>query len=207
MEKVVFILALTLASLTMMAQGNYEQGMQTAFQLWEEGKNQEASALFERIAAAEKENWLPNYYLALVNTTTAFQTKDSKQVSALLSSAQAALDVELDKDAYNVELMVLQAMIHTAWIAHDPMTNGQRLSGTVMQMYGQAEAIAPNNPRVVLSKAEFEMGSAQFFGTDTAPICIQIEKAVQLFDTFKPETPFHPNWGKERAIQLLASCK
>jgi hypothetical protein len=26
-------------------------------------------------------------------------------------------------------------MIHTAWIAFDPMTNGQKLSGTVMQLY------------------------------------------------------------------------
>jgi len=207
MEKVLLILALTIASLTMMAQGNYEQGMQKAFQLWEEGNITEASGLFERIAAAEEGNWLPNYYIALVNTTAAFQTKDSKQVSALLSKAQATLDRELDKDPYNVELMVMQAMIHTAWIAHDPMTNGQRLSGTVMKIYGQAEGIAPENPRVVLNKAEFEMGSAQFFGTDTAPICIQIENAVQLFDTFKPETPFHPNWGKERAIELSNSCK
>ncbi len=98
-------------------------------------------------------------------------------------------------------------MIHTAWIAHDPMTNGQRLSGTVMQIYGQAESIAPENPRVVLNKAEFEMGSARFFGTDTTPICLQIEKAVQLFDTFKPETPFHPNWGKDRAMQQVNECK
>ncbi len=206
MEKVLLILALTIGSLTMMAQGNYEQGMQKAFQHWEEGNITEASALFERIAAAEEDNWLPNYYVALVNTTSAFQTKDSKQVSALLTKAQAALDTELDKDAYNVELMVMQAMIHTAWIANDPMTNGQRLSGKVMQIYGQAAGIAPENPRVVLSKAEFEMGSARFFGTDTAPICLQIEKAVQLFDTFKPETPFHPNWGKDRAQSLLKSC-
>ncbi|PKP26338.1 MAG: hypothetical protein CVU03_03665 [Bacteroidetes bacterium HGW-Bacteroidetes-2] len=207
MEKVLLILALTISSIAMMAQSNYEQGMQKAFQHWEEGNITEATALFERIASAEKDNWLPNYYVALVNTTTAFQTKDNKQVSALLAKAQAALDYELDKDPYNVELMVMQAMIHTAWIAHDPMTNGQRLSGTVMQIYGQAESIAPENPRVVLNKAEFEMGSARFFGTDTTPICLQIEKAVQLFDTFKPETPFHPNWGKDRAMQQVNECK
>ncbi len=207
MEKVVLILALTISSIAMMAQGSYEQGMQKAFQHWEEGNVSEATGLFERIAAAEKDNWLPNYYVALVNTTTAFQTKDNKQVSALLNKAQVALDTELDKDPYNVELMVMQAMIHTAWIAHDPMTNGQKLSGTVMQIYGQAESIAPENPRVVFSKAEFEMGSARFFGSDTTPICRQIEKAVQLFDTFKPETLFHPSWGKDRALQQANACK
>ncbi|WP_321540779.1 hypothetical protein [Flavobacterium piscinae] len=48
-------------------------------------KNTEASAMFERIASAEKESWLPNYYVALVNTTTAFATKDKEQMNALLS--------------------------------------------------------------------------------------------------------------------------
>jgi hypothetical protein len=43
-------------------------------------------------------------------------------------------------------------MIHTAWIAFDPMTNGQKLSGTVMQLYGKAQAMS-ENPRVV-SRAE-----------------------------------------------------
>ena len=36
------------------AQTKFEQGMGKAFQLWDEGKNTEASAMFERIAAAEK---------------------------------------------------------------------------------------------------------------------------------------------------------
>jgi hypothetical protein len=30
-------------------------------------------------------------------------------------------------------------------VAFDPMTNGQKLSGTVMQLYGKAQAIAPEN--------------------------------------------------------------
>jgi hypothetical protein len=34
--------------------------------------------LFERIAAAEPSKWLPNYYVALVNTT-AFWNKDKEK--------------------------------------------------------------------------------------------------------------------------------
>lgn len=206
MEKVLLILALTISFLGM-SQSNYEQGMQQAFQLWGENNSAEASALFERIAVVEKDNWLPNYYVALVNTTAAFQTKAPAVSMALLHKAQEKLVVISDGQENNVELLVLQAMIHTAHIARDPMTNGQKLSGIVMQLYGQAQAIAPNNPRVILNKAQFEMGTAQFFGTDTASICAEIEKSLELFDTFKPETPFHPNWGKEQAEQALKSCK
>ncbi len=206
MEKVLLILALTISFLGV-SQTNYEQGMQQAFQLWGEGKTTEASALFERIAGVEETNWLPNYYVALVNTTQAFQTKEPGASMALLHKAQEKLDAIMDAQENNVELLVLQAMIHTAHIARDPMTNGQKLSGPVMQLYGKAEALAPQNPRVVLNKAQFEMGSAQFFGTDTAPICAKIEESLQLFDTFKPETPFHPSWGKDQAQQALKGCK
>ena len=189
------------------AQSQFEQGMGKAFQLWGEGKNTEASAMFERIAAAEPSSWLPNYYVALVNTTTAFGTKDKEQISLLLDKAQNALDVELIKTPNNAELLVMQAMIHTAWIVYDPMTNGQKLSGTVMELYGKAEAIAPENPRAVFGKAEFEIGGAKFWGTDTKPMCVQIEKAIGLFATFKPETPFSPKWGLDRAQEALKNCK
>lgn len=206
MTKIIVTFVLFLTSL-IHAQGKYEQNMSNAFALWGEGKNIEASAQFERVASVENENWLPNYYVALVNTTTAFGTKDKNQMDALLLKAQTVLDIELKKQPNNVELLVLQAMILTAWIAFDPMSNGMKLSGTVMEIYGKAEAIAPNNPRVVLSKAEFEMGSAKFFGTDTKPICAQIAKSIELFATFKPESAFHPNWGLERAKEALVACK
>jgi hypothetical protein len=206
MTKIIVAIVLFISSLVS-AQGQFEQGMGKAFQLWGEGKNTEASAMFERIAAAEKTSWLPNYYVALVNTTTAFGTKDKAQINLLLTKAQNSLDIELLKDQNNPELLVMQAMIHTAWIVYDPMTNGQKLSGKVMELYAKAQAIAPENPRVVFGKAEFEIGGAKFWGKDTKPMCAQIEKAIGLFATFKPETPFSPKWGLDRAEVALKNCK
>jgi len=189
------------------AQSQYEAGMQKAFMLWGEGKNTEASALFERIASAEKDNWLPNYYVALVNTTTAFTIKDKTQITALLAKAQESLDKELDKNSSNSELLVLQALINTAWIVADPMTNGMKLSAKTVEIYNKAIAIDPNNPRAVFGKAEFEIGGAKYFGSDTKPMCAQIDKAIELFSTFKPETPFHPKWGLDRALEAQKECK
>jgi hypothetical protein len=98
----------------------------------------------------------PNYYVALVNTTTAFKTKDKDQMNLLLSKHKS-IGHRNGKNPNNAELLVVQAMIHTAWIAFDPMTNGQKLSGTVMQLW-QSTGNAPENPRVVYNKAEFEIG-------------------------------------------------
>jgi hypothetical protein len=38
-------------------------------------------------------------------------------MNLLLSKAPKALDVEMDKNPNNAELLVIQAMIHTVWIA------------------------------------------------------------------------------------------
>jgi hypothetical protein len=188
------------------AQSQFETGMQKAFTLWSENKSAEASALFERIAAAEKTNWLPLYYVALINTTEAFKTKDKQTLSALLAKAQSAQDSATALSSNNAELLVMQAMINTAWIVADPMTNGMTLWTPTNELYAKALIIAPNNPRVVFSKAEFEIGSAKFFGKDTKPMCAAIERSIGLFATFKPETPLSPKWGKERAEAALLEC-
>lgn len=206
MVRVISALVLLVCT-TLSAQSKFETGMQKAFALWGENKSTEAAAMFERIAAAEKTNWLPYYYVALVNTTDAFQTQDKDKIAALLAKAQEATDNALDLSPHNAELLVMQAMIHTAWIVADPMTNGMKLSGTVNEIYARAMKIAPDNPRVVFHKAEFEIGGARYFGKDIKPMCAEIERAVALFANFKPETQFHPNWGKERAEQALAECK
>lgn len=185
---------------------HYEQGMQKASGLWQEGKTKEAAAIFERIAAAEPETWLPNYNIALINVTLAFNPKFKEEVPTLLQKAQVALDKELSKDAENAELLVLQALIYTGYIVQDPMTNGMLYSEKVMQTYNKALQLEPNNPRVVAGKAEFEMGGAKYFGGDIKAMCAEIDRAINLFATFKPESSLHPNWGLERAIQIQKEC-
>jgi len=162
--------------------------------------------LFEKIASAEKNSWLPNYYVAFVNTTSSFGTKDKETVNALLTKAQNALDIEMVKAPNNAELLVMQAMIYTGWVAFDPMTYGMTLTAKVMEAYGKAQALEPNNPRAVFGKAEYEIGGARYFGSDTKPMCAEINKAIDLFGKFKPETPFSPKWGLDRALEAQKEC-
>lgn len=206
MTKLIIAIALFITTLVS-AQGQFEQGMGKAFGLWKEGKNQEASDLFERIASAEKNSWLPNYYVALINSTSAFQTKDKEKINTLLTKAQSNLDIEMAKNPNNPELLVMQAMIHTGWIAFDPMTYGMTLSGKVAELYAKAEAIAPENPRVVFCKAEFAIGGAKWTGANVKELCKDVERSIGLFATFKPETPFSPKWGLDRANEALKNCK
>jgi len=206
MTKIITIITLFICSL-LSAQTQFEQGMGKAFGLWKEGKNTEASALFERIAAAEKTSYLPNYYVALINTTAAFSEKDKTKLNLLLTKAQDALDIELIKDQNNAELYAMQALIYTAWVVADPMTNGMKYSAKIMEAYAKGKAIDPNNPRIVFGEADYQIGGAKWSGVDTKPLCAQVDKAVELFATFKPETPFSPKWGLERALEVQKNCK
>ncbi len=206
MTKLITIIAMFVASIVS-AQTQFDQGMQKALQTWKEGNSKEALVQFEKIASVEKTNWLPNYYIAFITTTQAFGEKDKTKMESLLNAAQKAQDVCNELAQENPEVLVLQAMIHTAWIVYDPMTNGQRLSGDVMYILNKAYKLAPENPRVVFQKASFEIGLAQYFGQDTKPMCAQIEKSIELFATFKPETALHPSWGLERAKAEFEKCK
>ena len=206
MTKLITIIAMFVASIVS-AQTQFDQGMKKALQTWKDGNSKEALVQFEKIASVEKTNWLPKYYIAFINTMQAYGEKDKTKIESLLNAAQKAQDVcnELAQD--NPEVLVLQAMIHTAWIVYDPMTYGQQLSGDVMYILNKAYKLAPENPRVVFQKASFEKGMAEYFGQDTKPMCAQIEKSIELFATFKPESAFHPSWGLDKAQEAVKACK
>ncbi len=206
MQKLAIILALLVTGI-LASQTDYEKGMQKAFELWGNNNPAEASNVFERIAKAETDNWLPSYYAAQINIVSSFGEKDIEKLKAQLGKAQDLINEATAISKNNPEILVLQALLHTAWVAYDGATYGMTLSGKVVALYAQAEQLAPQNPRVVLNKADWAMGGARFFGQDTTPFCKDVERSLELFANFKPESPFHPKWGKHRAEQIMQSCK
>ena len=205
--KIVVILVLSLVSRQATAQTNFEKGMSKAFELWEAGKWDDAENMFERISKAEEEEWLPNYYIAQMNSLKSWNEKDETVLKAQLKKAQEHLDIAMARSEDNAELLVMQAQVYTNWVAFDGATYGMKYAGKVAELYAKAVKLDPTNPRAAYCKADWGMGSAKYFGQDTEPFCKEIEASLELFDTFKPESDFHPNCGRERAEQVLAECK
>ena len=148
-----------------------------------------------------------HYYIAQMNSLKSWNVKDETVLKAQLDKAQEQLNLAMAISEGNPELMVLQAQILTNWVAFDGMTYGMKYSAKITELYNKAAAIAPENPRVVFCKADWAMGSARYFGQDTKPFCSDVEKSIELFANFKPESPMHPTWGKKRAKEVLAGCK
>lgn len=189
------------------AQSNFEKGMDKAFSLWQANKTDDAQNMFERIATAEKDNWLPHYYIAQINSIKSWNEKDETILKAQLDKAQEHLDMAMAFSKDNPELLVMQGQIYTNWVAFDGRTYGMKYATKISELYDKAYNLNPKNPRVVMCKADWAMGSAKYFGQDTQPFCKDLENALALFKTFEPKTDFHPNWGKNRAEESLKQCK
>ena len=99
---------------------------------------------------------MPNYYVALVNATESFKLQDYNEADAVLQKAQKAIATELDKSPENTELMVVQALIYTGYLAKDPMMNVAIYYPKVIELYDKPLTLTPDNPRVVSQKAMFE---------------------------------------------------
>ena len=205
MKTITLYIAIIFSTLSL-AQGNYEQGMNKAFEFWMNDQRDQAANLFERIANAEQDNWLPHYYVTQINILKSWNVKDEAVLKAQLDKAQEHLNSANALSPDNPELMILQAQIYTNWIAFDGMTYGMKYSTKITEIYKKAHSIDPGNPRVVLSKAEWDMGSARYFGQDPTPHCEKVKQAIALFDTYEVDGEFHPDWGREHAKNVMASC-
>ncbi|MEL6812666.1 MAG: hypothetical protein AAFP76_15155 [Bacteroidota bacterium] len=202
--KKLLLLALAILSFNAVAQSKYEKGMTKAFELWKGEKQWDAANMFERIAQAEMDDWLPPFYVAQINTLYSFSEKDEAKLTAQLKKAQDFLNDAKAISKDNAEILVLQAQIYTAWVVFDGQRYGMVYSQKIAQLYEEAYKLEPGNPRAAFGKVEWELGTARFFGQDTAKFCDDLKKAVGLFETYEPKGPFHPQGGGDYAQQSLA---
>ncbi|MGB3590976.1 MAG: hypothetical protein WBA16_04755 [Nonlabens sp.] len=204
--KTIATLLVSILSLTFTyAQTTYEKGMERGLSLTKTDYDA-AGAHFERMAAVEKTEWLPAYYAAYYHINNSWGMHDKEKTMQHLEKAQEYLDQASTISKENTEIMVLQALINTAWITYDGSVYGMKLSGPTTAIYKKAIALAPNNPRVVSNHAQWMIGSARYFNKNVAPYCASLDKAIQLFNNEKA-MGFNPRWGMDGAVEARAKCK
>ncbi len=186
----------------LIAQTTYEKGMTKALTLWKQQKTTEATALFERITNAEKTKWLPPYYVATIEILGSFGLKDETLLNVKLNKAEKFLNIAKKISPNNPEIIINEALLNTAYISFDGQKYGMTLSIKNTELYQKAINIAPKNPRVILGKARWEIGMAQYLGQPTEPYYKDIKKALELFKKEKLP-PFYPNYGQKTAMKLL----
>lgn len=205
MKKGMTILMLCL-SIGLQAQDQYTKAMSKALSLWGEGKNAESVAMFERILQVEKDNWIPAYYAANVLIVQSFESKDKTVTNELLESAKAHIAEAHKRSPENSEIVTLEGVLYTGYVAMDPAVYGMQYSGKIMKLHQKAISLDPENPRALANSIEFEMGSARFFGQDLTPLCLKMKEVLPKFDSQSSDIPFWPSYGKDRALQMSQQC-
>lgn len=205
--KQLVILIVLVCTVNVVAQSKYEKGMRKAFEFLETKKSTEAGQLFERISNVEKNNWLPVYYAAKIQVLESFTIKDETILKAKLTRAQLFLDTAKSRSTNNPEILIIQALLNTAYIVFDGQKYGMSMSMKNTSLYAKALKLAPNNPRVILSKAESDIGIARFFGQPITSFCKDIKRAIILGKEEKMINEFYPKFMLERAKKVLKQCE
>jgi len=185
---------------------NYEESMKKAFSLWENGRDERAVALFQRIAQAETEEWLPSYYAANIDIVHSFTNGQLETVQSHLDRARKNLDIAVKRSPNNSEITTLEGLYYTVYVRIDPATYGMKYSNKIMALHEKAVELNPKNPRAHMNLIEYEMGYARFMGEDMTPFCTMMEQVLPLFDEQDTSIAFLPKYGKERALEIVNSC-
>ncbi|HQQ98862.1 MAG TPA: hypothetical protein PLX35_16435 [Cyclobacteriaceae bacterium] len=187
----------------------YESVMKQQIMAIYQGKDiaaiQTAVNSLERIATAEKDKWEPLYYIGFGYVMIANREGNGTAKDQYLDRADEAALKALALSPNNSEIVALQGFVTMIRLTVDPATRGPRMSGQAMQLFGQAVALNPNNPRALGLMAQMQAGTAKFFNAPMDEACATARKALEKFTTTE-DSSLAPQWGKDMVEEMVKTC-
>ena len=188
----------------------FEGAMEKGLMQYKDAKSAEemltTSAFFERVADAEKDKWLPYYYAAQTQILAAWMNPNSDKDKV----AEKANDFIVKAEALspnNSEIYCLKQMTAVMQLTVDAMSRWQTYGAIASEAIAKAKAADATNPRPYMLEGQYLMNVPEAFGGGKAVAKKILEKSMSMFETFKPASPFYPNWGKDQAVTALAACQ
>jgi hypothetical protein len=162
---------------------------------------------FERIADAEKNQWLPYYYAALCQVNYGFMVTDKAQTDNIADKATALINKADSLSPKNSEVSCIKSMIASCHMMVNPMQRymqyGQE-SNTEMENAMEQD---PTNPRPYLLKGQSLKYTPEQFGGGCKTAKIELQTAIDKFLVYKPASELYPAWGLQRVQQLMKECE
>ena len=214
MKKFLFIAALIVFAQSTMAQENekYIAAMQKNLIALQAASKEPASLLalannFERIADAEKTQWLPYYYAAFCQVTYGFRETDKSKTDMIADKATDFINKANALSPKNSEISCIKSMIASCHMMVDPMTRYMQYSAESSEELEAAKQQDPTNPRPDFLIGQGLKYTPEQFGGGCGTAKPLITESLTKFENFKLASPLHPNWGKEMATQIMNECK
>jgi hypothetical protein len=213
MKKFLVLFAVSVISTALFAQNEkYVKAMKSNMALMDsafaKGNFAELSNNFERIGDAEKTQWLPYYYAAYCTAMSALMENDKSKTDGIADKAdQQIKKAESIAGKENSETCVIKSMVASSHLMVDPQTRWQEYGPIASSNIEKAKQLDPTNPRPVFLDAQSKMYTPEAFGGGKAPAKELFLTAMKMFDTFKPQSDLHPNWGKTSTQYFLEQLK
>ncbi len=207
MKLVISLFCVLLFTGNSFSQDKYESGMKTNLAKMEECKTAndylKVANGFERIAAAEKDKWLPYYYSALNCVLASYSDSSKTAKDIYLNKADKFINTADSLVPDNSEIYTLKGMIAQSRMQVDPMNRWQKYGAQATNNFTKAVQSDSLNPR-----PEYLMGVGLFytpeqFGGGPKAAKLILEKSLAKFEKFVPENDLMPHWGKEQVEQYL----
>lgn len=194
------------------AEDKYQAAMKTRVEVLDQHATPqqwlESSNAFQRIADAEKSQWLPYYYASLGQVMYGFMSMGNggnpeysdpiaDKADELLSKAAALTEP-------NAELEIVKKMIANLRMMGDPMTRWQTYGPVGQEALAKARKLSPDNPRILLLEAQDKFYTPKEFGGGKEEAKVLFESALEKYEQYKPESPIHPNWGLSQVKYFLS---
>jgi len=175
----------------------------------------ELANAFERIGEAEKNQGLAYYYAAYCNASAGTLVGAGGDMMAAKADKTDPYADKADKQIKkaeelmksNSETFIVKKMIATLRMLGDPMNRYMTYGPEATAMLDEAKKTNPANPRAYLLEAQDKYYTPEQFGGSKEEAKVLFEKAQKLFETFKPESSIHPNWGKNQIAYFLSLYK
>ena len=211
---VVFTAALLISATALFAQSEkYNAAMKENLQAIEAAFKNPAELLalsnkFERIANAEKTQWLPFYWAAYCQVNYAFmQQEDKSKIDGLADKATELINKADALQPNNSEVSCIRSMIATSKLMVDPMSRYMEYGAESQKELDLAMKQDPTNPRPDFLIGQSLKYTPEQFGGGCKPALEKFEASMKKYETFKAASPLHPDWGKSYVQQLMDECK
>ena len=162
---------------------------------------------FERIALAEKNQWLPYYYAAFCQVNYSYMEQDKSKVDAIADKATSMINKADSLQPDNSEICCIKSMIASSHMMVNPMQRYMEYGPVSSAQLENAMQLDPANPRPYYLKGQGLKYTPEQFGGGCKTASEVLQTAMEKYAAFKPASEIAPNWGKQRTEMILNECK
>lgn len=216
MKKTILIMMTSLLGTALFAQGDnapsekYVKAMEALVPAVDTTHSMEGLAdlanSFERIANAEKTQWLPYYYAALCDISMAnmyFTMQQTDKIDPIMDKAEPLLNKAEELEKNNSEIFCLKKMFNTGKMMADPMNRFMVYGAAASEALETAKKLDPENPRVYIQEGIDKYYTPEQYGGSKEEGKRLFQEAAKKMETFKPASSIHPSWGAAQIKYFL----